>query len=70
MAKAKAQKAGGKKTVTITQIHSAAGRYANQRQTLIGLGLNKIRRTSTLEDTPAVRGMIKTVQHLVRVDEG
>jgi large subunit ribosomal protein L30 len=65
---AKAKKAG--KTVTITQIHSAAGRYANQRATLIGLGLNKIRRTSTLEDTPAVRGMIKTVQHLVRVDEG
>ncbi len=66
---AKAKKTGGK-TVTVTQIHSAAGRYANQRATLIGLGLNKIRRTSTLEDTPAVRGMIKTVQHLVRVDEG
>jgi len=67
---AKAKNAGGKKTVTITQIHSAAGRYANQRATLIGLGLNKIRRTSTVEDTPAVRGMIRTVQHLVRVDEG
>jgi len=67
---AKAKSAGAKKTVTVTQIHSAAGRYANQRGTLIGLGLNKIRRTSTLEDTPAVRGMIKTVQHLVRVDEG
>ena len=65
---AKAKKAG--KTVTITQIHSAAGRYAAQRGTLIGLGLNKIRRTSTLEDTPSVRGMIKAVQHLVRVDEG
>ncbi len=59
-----------KKTVTITQIHSAAGRFAAQRQTLIGLGLNKIRRSSTLEDTPAVRGMIKAVSHLVRVDEG
>ncbi|MCC6912695.1 MAG: 50S ribosomal protein L30 [Rhodospirillaceae bacterium] len=59
-----------KKTVTITQIHSAAGRYADQRQTLIGLRLNKIRRTSTLEDTPAVRGMIRKVQHLVQVDEG
>ena len=68
MAKAKA--AGGKKTVTITQTHSAAGRYAAQRATLVGLGLNKIRRTSTLEDTPAVRGMIRAVQHLVRVDEG
>ncbi|MCA0202596.1 MAG: 50S ribosomal protein L30 [Rhodospirillaceae bacterium] len=59
-----------KKTVTITQIHSAAGRYADQRQTLIGLRLNKIRRSSTLEDTPAVRGMINKVKHLVRVDEG
>ncbi len=59
-----------KKTVTVTQIHSAAGRYADQRQTLIGLRLNKIRRSSTLEDTPAVRGMIKKVKHLVQVDEG
>jgi large subunit ribosomal protein L30 len=66
---AKAKKAAGK-TVTVTQTHSAAGRYAKQRATLIGLGLNKISRTSTLEDTPAVRGMIKAVQHLVRVDEG
>jgi large subunit ribosomal protein L30 len=59
-----------KKTVTITQIHSAAGRFASQRETLIGLRLNKIRRSSTLEDTPAVRGMINKVKHLVRVDEG
>ncbi len=59
-----------KSSVTITQIHSAAGRQAYQRQTLIGLGLNKIRRTSTLEDTPAVRGMINKVKHLVKVDEG
>ncbi|MGE3476159.1 MAG: 50S ribosomal protein L30 [Rhodospirillaceae bacterium] len=59
-----------KKTVTVTQIHSAAGRYADQRQTLIGLRLNKIRRTSILEDTPAVRGMIRKVKHLVQVDEG
>ena len=59
-----------KKTVTITQIHSAAGRYKEQRATLIGLRLNKIRRSSTLEDTPAVRGMINKVKHLVRVDEG
>ncbi len=59
-----------KKTVTVTQIHSGAGRYANQRQTLIGLGLNKIRRSKTLEDTPEVRGMINAVRHLVQVDEG
>jgi len=58
-----------KKTVTVTQLNSAAGRQAYQRQTLIGLGLNKIRRTSTLEDTPAVRGMINKVKHLVKVDE-
>ena len=62
---AKAQK----KTVTITQVHSGAGRLESQRGTLVGLGLNKIRRTSTLEDTPAVRGMINKVKHLVRVDE-
>ena len=59
-----------KGSVTITQIHSAAGRQGDQRQTLIGLGLNKIRRTSTLEDTAAVRGMINKVKHLVKVDEG
>jgi len=62
-------KTEGKTTVTVTQVHSAAGRYANQRETLIGLGLNKIRRSSTLEDTPAVRGMIAKVRHLVVVDE-
>jgi large subunit ribosomal protein L30 len=59
-----------KGTVTITQIHSAAGRQGYQRETLIGLGLNKIRRSSTLEDTAAVRGMINKVKHLVKVDEG
>ena len=59
-----------KKTITITQIHSGAGRYKDQRGTLVGLRLNKIRRSSTLEDTPAVRGMIEKVKHLVRVDEG
>jgi len=55
------------KTVTVRQIHSGAGRYKNQRATLVGLGLNKIGRVSTLEDTPAVRGMISTVQHLVEI---
>ena len=69
-AKKPAREGAQNKTVTITQIASAAGRYADQRQTLIGLKLNKIRRTSTLEDTPAVRGMINKVKHLVRVDEG
>ena len=54
-------------TVTVEQIKSPAGRTANQRATLIGMKLNRIRRRSTLPDTPEVRGMIATVQHLVRV---
>ncbi len=57
------------KTVTIEQIASANRRPAIQQKTLIGLGLNKIRRKATLRDTPAVRGMIAKVQHLVRVVE-
>jgi len=57
-------------TVTITQIGSPIGRRKDQRQTLIGLGLNKMHRTRTLEDTSAVRGMINKVQHLVRVEDG
>ncbi|WP_157018962.1 50S ribosomal protein L30 [Mesorhizobium xinjiangense] len=54
-------------TVTVEQIGSPIRRPAAQRQTLIGLGLNKMHRRRTLEDTPAVRGMIAKVQHLVRV---
>ena len=56
-----------KKTVTVEQIGSPIRRPAEQRQTLIGLGLNKMHRRRTLEDTPAVRGMIRKVHHLVRV---
>ncbi|MFD1326500.1 50S ribosomal protein L30 [Mycoplana ramosa] len=55
------------KTVTVEQIGSPIRRPAVQRQTLIGLGLNKMHRVRTLEDTPSVRGMIRAVQHLVRV---
>ncbi|KPH73936.1 MAG: 50S ribosomal protein L30 [Hyphomicrobiales bacterium] len=55
------------KTVVVEQIGSPIRREASQRQTLIGLGLNKIRRQSTLVDTPSVRGMIDKVRHLVRV---
>ena len=58
---------GARKTITVEQIASANRRPAVQGQTLIGLGLNKLRRRRTLEDTPAVRGMIAKVQHLVRV---
>jgi len=57
-------------TVVVEQIGSPIRREASQRQTLIGLGLNKIRRQSTLVDTPAVRGMIDKVRHLVRVVDG
>jgi large subunit ribosomal protein L30 len=64
-----AKKAESKKTVTVQQIGSPIRRPEKQRQTLIGLGLNKMRRESTLEDTPAVRGMIASVSHLVRVVE-
>jgi large subunit ribosomal protein L30 len=58
-----------KKTVRVTQVKSPIGRPADQRQTLIGLGLNKMHRSRELEDTPAVRGMINKVRHLVAVDE-
>lgn len=65
----KAPKSGPKsdKTITVEQIGSPIAREASQRATLIGLGLNKMRRKRTLEDTPAVRGMINKVQHLVRI---
>jgi large subunit ribosomal protein L30 len=53
----------------VTQIASAAGRKPGQKETLIGLGLNKLRRTRQLDDTPAVRGMIRKVLHLLRVEE-
>ena len=58
------------KTLVVEQVGSPIGRPADQRQTLIGLRLNKIGRRSTLEDTPAVRGMIAKVAHMVRVVEG
>jgi large subunit ribosomal protein L30 len=57
------------KTVTVEQIRSPSRRPQSQEQTLIGLGLNKLGRRRTLEDTPAVRGMIAKVGHLVRVIE-
>jgi len=54
-------------TVKVQQIGSPIRRPADQRATLIGLGLNKMNRTRELPDTPAVRGMIAKVSHLVRV---
>jgi large subunit ribosomal protein L30 len=56
--------------IKITQIGSPIGRPDDQQATLIGLGLNKLHRSRELEDTPAVRGMIAKVQHLVRVETG
>ena len=53
----------------VTQIGSAAGRKPGQKETLVGLGLNKMRRVRELDDTPPVRGMIRKVAHLVRVEE-
>jgi large subunit ribosomal protein L30 len=55
------------KRITVEQIGSPIRRVHQQRETLVGLGLNKIRRRSTLEDTPAIRGMIERVKHLVRI---
>jgi large subunit ribosomal protein L30 len=57
------------KTVKVTQTGSPIGRQAGQRATLIGLGLNKMRRSRTLTDTPEVRGMIRKVAHLLLVEE-
>jgi len=62
--------ASKKKTITVKQIKSPIGRPADQRQTLIGLGLNKLHKTRELEDTPSVRGMINKVSHLVTVVDG
>ncbi|MGO8908556.1 MAG: 50S ribosomal protein L30 [Bradyrhizobium sp.] len=55
------------KTIKVEQTSSAIRRHHSQRETLIGLKLNKIGRTTELQDTPAVRGMIAKVQHLVRI---
>jgi len=57
------------KTLKVTQTGSPIRRTADQRATLIGLGLNKMHRTRELRDTPEVRGMIRKVQHMVKVDE-
>ena len=56
-----------KKTLVVTQKKSPIGRKADQKQTLVGLGLNKIGRSKVLNDTPAIRGMINKVKHLVEV---
>jgi large subunit ribosomal protein L30 len=60
---------GDKKLLTVIQIGSPIGRRADQEATLKGLGLNKRHRRRVLEDTPAIRGMIDKVKHLIRVEE-
>jgi len=56
------------KTIKITQTGSPIRREASQRATLIGLGLNKMHKTRELQDSPEVRGMIRKVQHMVKVE--
>ena len=53
------------KTIIVKQIGSPIRRPAKQRQTLVGLGLNKMHKTRELEDTPSVRGMVNKIPHLV-----
>jgi len=66
--------AGGVKTssstLRLTQVRSFFGILPNQQACLIGLGLRKIHSTSVVQDTPAVRGMITKVRHLIRVEDG
>jgi large subunit ribosomal protein L30 len=57
------------KTVTVKRVKSSIGRPKDQLQTLVGLGLKRTGRVRTLQDTPAVRGMINKVKHLVEVVE-
>jgi large subunit ribosomal protein L30 len=57
------------KTIVVKQIGSPIRRPAKQRQTLIGLGLNKMHKTRELEDTPSVRGMINKISHMVEIIE-
>mgnify|MGYP000607419107 CR=1 FL=1 len=54
--------------IRVTQIRSGAHRKPDQRETLLGLGLTRMGRTRELEDTPAVRGMVRKVQHLIKVE--
>ncbi len=59
--------AKAQKTIKVEQVASPLRRHHDQRETLVGLGLNKIGRTRDLPDTPSTRGMIRKLRHLVRV---
>ena len=58
-----------KKMLTVKLVKSVAGTRQSHRDTVRGLGLRKVNSQRTLEDTPAVRGMINKVRHLLRIDE-
>ncbi len=58
-----------RKTIVVRQIGSPIRRPARQRQTLVGLGLNKMHKTRELEDTPAIRGMVAKIPHLAEIVE-
>jgi len=58
-----------KKTIKVTQVKSSIGRLPKHKATLVGLGLRRIGHTVTLEDTPAVRGMVNAVYYMVKVEE-
>jgi len=57
------------KTIVVKQVGSPIRRPADQRATLVGLGLNKMHRTRELEDTPSIRGMVNKIPHLVKIIE-
>ena len=57
------------KTIVVKQIGSPIRRPTDQRDTLIGLGLNKMHKTRELEDTPSIRGMVRKVSHMVEIIE-
>lgn len=57
------------KRLKVTQTGSACRRPKDQRATLVGLGLNKMHRSRVLDDTPAIRGMLRKVHHMVKVEE-
>ena len=57
------------KTIVVKQIGSPIRRPAKQRATLVGLGLNKMHKTRELEDTPSVRGMVRSISHMVEIIE-
>ena len=61
--------AAKKTTITVTQTGSPIRREKGQRATLAGLGLGKMHKTVELEDTPAIRGMLDKVQHMVEVQD-